>query len=164
MEEKRYVMSWNNGRCYKAYKYNIIDDPSDYVEDQWDYKIDTHKCKVDKNHDYKKDKFYHEDHKCRSREIEIERYKDDVCFNHEDDKGDHQFYNNCKNCICDQLRKLEPGTLVDIFLSSGVSFCAITFISLDPKNCCAHFLETDETYKSLIVDCQKIDAIRRNLC
>ncbi len=54
MEEKRYVMSWNNGRCYKAYKYNIIDDPSDYVEDQWDYKIDIHKCKVDKNHDYKK--------------------------------------------------------------------------------------------------------------
>ncbi|EON72183.1 hypothetical protein H131_12893 [Lysinibacillus sphaericus OT4b.31] len=163
MEDKRYVMNCNYDKGHKAYKYSIIDNHSDYEDDQWDYKIDIHKYKVDKCRCRKDDKHYHED-KCRCHKEDKCRYEDDKHFSHKDDKGDHRYDNHCKNCVCNQLRKLEPGTLVDVFLSSGVSFCALTFISLDPRNCCAHFLELGETHKPLTIDCQKIDAIRRNHC
>lgn len=73
--------------------------------------------------------------------------------------------NNCDGCICNQLRKLEAGTLVDIFLSSGVSFVGVYFISLDECNCCANFLEIAAGFNTpLIIDCRKIDAIRKSAC
>ncbi|UZM98376.1 hypothetical protein OL548_27380 [Lysinibacillus sp. MHQ-1] len=69
---------------------------------------------------------------------------------------------NCRGCICQQLRKLELATTLDIFLSGGISFLGVTFISFDPRNCCAYFLEPGAAAASpLIVDCNKIVAIRR---
>lgn len=67
---------------------------------------------------------------------------------------------NCKGCICQQLRKLEAPVTLDIFLSGGISFLGLTFISFDPRNCCAVFLEPGTT-STLTIDCNKIDAIRR---
>lgn len=69
--------------------------------------------------------------------------------------------NNCNGCICEQLRKLQVQTEVDVFLSSGVVLEDVLFISLNQKNCCAFFTDpTTEPGSTLIVDCQRIDAIR----
>ncbi|WP_341299773.1 hypothetical protein MHB44_14680 [Lysinibacillus sp. FSL H8-0500] len=69
---------------------------------------------------------------------------------------------NCRGCACHQLRKLELATTVDIFLEGGVSFLGLTFISFDPRTCCAYFLEAGAAATSpLIVDCNKIVALRR---
>lgn len=67
----------------------------------------------------------------------------------------------CKGCICDQLRKLERNTEVDVFLSGGKVLEDVTFIRFDRNNCCAFFNDEEtEPGSTLIVDCQKIDAIR----
>lgn len=73
---------------------------------------------------------------------------------------------HCNGCICDQLRKLQPQTEVDVFLSSGVVLEDVLFITLNQKNCCAFFTVPEdaspnqEPGSTLIVDCQRIDAIR----
>lgn len=55
------------------------------------------------------------------------------------------------------------GTLVDVVLAGGFSLADVFFISLDPKTCCATFLEvTDEAASPIIVDCQQIIVIRRS--
>ena len=71
----------------------------------------------------------------------------------------HKPMNNCRSCICEQLRCLEIGTVVDVFLSGGLSFLGLTFVSFNARNCCAYFLEAGST-TPLIIDCKKIDAIR----
>ena len=69
--------------------------------------------------------------------------------------------NHCKGCICDQLRRLQTQTEVDVFLSGGQVLEDVVFITLDQKNCCAFFNDPEtEPGSTLIVDCQKIDAIR----
>ena len=69
--------------------------------------------------------------------------------------------NKCNGCICDQLRKLPTHTEVDVFLSSGQILEDVIFINLDQKSCCAFFTDpTTEPGSTLIVDCQRIDAIR----
>lgn len=69
--------------------------------------------------------------------------------------------NNCKGCICDQLRKLRTQTEVDVFLSGGRVLEDVVFITLNQKNCCAFFSDpTTEPGSTLIVDCQSIQAIR----
>ena len=67
---------------------------------------------------------------------------------------------NCRGCICQQLRRLEAPVTLDIFLNGGQSFLGVTFISFDPQNCCAVFLEPGTT-GTLTIDCNQIDAIRR---
>ncbi|UDK97614.1 hypothetical protein EYB33_15430 [Lysinibacillus sphaericus] len=71
----------------------------------------------------------------------------------------HKAVNNCRSCICEQLRKLEVGAVVDVFLAGGLSFLGLTFVSFNCRNCCAYFLEAGST-SPLIIDCKKIDAIR----
>ena len=67
----------------------------------------------------------------------------------------------CKGCICDQLRELRKGTEVDVFLSGGQILEDVVFKKFDRNNCCAFFNDpTTEPGSTLIVDCQKVDAIR----
>lgn len=69
--------------------------------------------------------------------------------------------NRCKSCICDVLRELRKGTEVDVFLSGGQILEDVVFKRFDNNNCCAVFNDsTTERGSTLIVDCQKIDAIR----
>lgn len=69
--------------------------------------------------------------------------------------------NRCDGCICNLLRRLERGTEVDVFLSGGKILEDVIFIRFDRNNCCAFFEDTEkEPGSTLIVDCEKIDAIR----
>ncbi|SDN64498.1 hypothetical protein SAMN05518871_106222 [Psychrobacillus sp. OK028] len=69
--------------------------------------------------------------------------------------------NSCKGCICDQLRRLQVQTEVDVFLSGGNVLEDVVFINLDQNNCCAFFNDpTTEPGSTLIIDCQFIQAIR----
>ncbi|MFS0781989.1 hydrolase [Bacillus sp. 1P06AnD] len=80
------------------------------------------------------------------------------CGGHNHQEKDHS---NCKGCICNTLRKLRTQTEVDVFLSSGNVLEDVIFITLNQKNCCAYFNDpTTEPGSTLIVDCQKIEAIR----
>lgn len=83
--------------------------------------------------------------------------EEEECHYEMDYSKDHK----CKGCICHLLRCLSPGTLVDVILAGSGSFAGIFFISLDPKTCCATFLEVDAAATPLIIDCQQIIAIRR---
>ncbi|QUG43896.1 hydrolase [Psychrobacillus sp. INOP01] len=63
--------------------------------------------------------------------------------------------------MCDQLRRLQTQTEVDVFLSGGQVLEDVVFIILDQSNCCAFFNDpTTEPGSTLIVDCQFIQAIR----
>ncbi|MEK4029396.1 hydrolase [Pseudobacillus sp. FSL P4-0506] len=76
---------------------------------------------------------------------------------HENKDHEHE----CNGCICDQLRKLQTQTEVDVFLSSGQVLEDVVFINFDRDNCCAFFSDPEtEPGSTLIVDCQRIDAIR----
>lgn len=67
----------------------------------------------------------------------------------------------CIGCVCDQLRRLQTQTEVDVFLSGGQVLEDVVFINLDQNNCCAFFNDpTTEPGSTLIVDCQFIQAIR----
>ncbi|KAA0965801.1 hydrolase [Sporosarcina sp. ANT_H38] len=67
---------------------------------------------------------------------------------------------NCKGCICEQLKKLQMGTQLNLYLSSGQVFENVYFNTLNQKNCCALFSDPSEaTAPTLIVDCESIQAI-----
>ena len=69
--------------------------------------------------------------------------------------------NNCKGCVCNQLRRLQTQTEVDVFLVGGQVLEDVVFINLDQRNCCAFFNDPEtEPGSTLIVDCQFIQAIR----
>lgn len=101
--------------------------------------------------------------KCCQRKVEkCHCQKEEKCHCKKEEKCTPRMSSNCRGCICHQLRKLELATTLDIFLSGGISFLGVTFISFDPRNCCAYFLEPGAAAASpLIVDCNKIVAIRR---
>ncbi|WP_107924569.1 hypothetical protein [Lysinibacillus parviboronicapiens] len=136
MEDRRYGthMNWDRCKCQKM----------------------SSCCKKEEKCHCKKEEKCHckKEEKCHCK-------KEEKCHSHKEDKCANRFANNCRSCICDQLRKLEAGTLVDIFLSGGGSFLGLTFISFSPQNCCAYFLEAGTTTSPLIIDCKKIDALRR---
>lgn len=68
---------------------------------------------------------------------------------------------HCKGCICNRLRRLDRGTEVDVFLSGGQVLEDVVFLRFDRDNCCAFFADPEtEPGSTLIVDCQRIDAIR----
>ena len=95
----------------------------------------------------------------------MEHKKKDENHEHCNECNDHKSNSNehkCNGCICDQLRKLQTQTEVDVFLSSGKVLEDVLFINLDQKNCCAFFFDPNppEAGSTLIVDCQRIDAIR----
>jgi len=80
-----------------------------------------------------------------------------------DSCGKHgkQSSNRCKGCVCNQLRRLQTQTEVDLFLLGGQVIEDVVFITFDPKDCCAFFNDpTTEPGSTIIVDCQDIQAIR----
>lgn len=81
--------------------------------------------------------------------------------NNNNNKQNNQCSDNCKGCICNQLRRLQTQTEVDVFLLGGQVLEDVVFINLDQSNCCAFFNDpTTEPGSTLIIDCQKIQAIR----
>jgi hypothetical protein len=84
-----------------------------------------------------------------------------TCDKCEQKKQPEKVVNTCKGCICDQLRRLQTQTEVDVFLSGGQVLEDVVFITLNQKNCCAFFNDPEtEPGSTLIVDCQNIQAIR----
>jgi hypothetical protein len=68
--------------------------------------------------------------------------------------------NRCDGCICDQLRNLPTGTVVAVFLFGSATPIALVFINLDNDNCCAFFTQPGVAGSTVIIDCEKIQAIR----
>ncbi|MGE6513550.1 hypothetical protein [Lysinibacillus sphaericus] len=188
MQDNRFVkhMNWNYNnlnkgdkcshyKCYCEYEKKCYCkfDKCEHKHDKCKHKCDKCEHKHDKcwhDHDkceHKHDKCWHDHDKCE--------HKHDKCWHdhdkcdckkkeHKKDKCDDKFDHNCKGCICNLLKRFEPGTLVDVLLSGGGSFLGVIFVSLDPKNCCAYFLEVGAAAAAtpIVIDCQKIDAIRKN--
>lgn len=69
---------------------------------------------------------------------------------------------HCENCVCHHLEYFEPGTLVDVFLSDGTRFLRIYFLYFDSQNCCGNFLQIEGNRLPVIIDCRKIEAIRKS--
>jgi len=113
-----------------------------------------HKEKCHKHDDCK-----HKHHHCSCKEEKHCWKEEKHCWKEDRDecKEDH----HCKGCICHLLKCFEIGTTVDVYLSSGGSFLRAVFIKLDRRNCCAYFVEAGAAAEPIIIDCQKIDAIRR---
>jgi hypothetical protein len=78
---------------------------------------------------------------------------------HNNSCGSQDTQSQCTGCACDVLRKLSPGSFVNIILKGGDDFLEgeLTFACFDPKTCCATFIL--DGYP-LIVDCEKIAAIQ----
>lgn len=72
------------------------------------------------------------------------------------DNCGHSRKSKCEGCVCDQLKKLINGDMVDIIIR-GEDYTDLKFILLDEKTCCATFLDSSYPF---IIDCKKIDAIR----
>ncbi|SNT45275.1 hypothetical protein SAMN05444672_12549 [Bacillus sp. OK838] len=67
----------------------------------------------------------------------------------------------CNGCICNTLRRLSPGTEVDVFLSGGTVLEDVIFLAFDKNTCCARFRDEEgEPGTILIVDCRDIQALR----
>ena len=131
MEYQKYSRPMDCGKCHKS---------NNCGHEDKDKKV----CK-------KVELCWHEEDKCGHKEDKC-RHEDKKCRCHKEDD------NNCKSCICDQLKKLEPAALLDLFFAGRV--LRVNFVSLDSKNCCAYFLEAGVP-SPLIIDCNKIDAIRK---
>ncbi|WP_235616406.1 hypothetical protein [Lysinibacillus parviboronicapiens] len=130
-------------KCHHRKHEKVFIDVDVEVEVDVDVEVKKRCKKKDKDYGHKDD-YYYEDEKCSYKEEKSDKHR-------------------CKGCACNFLKGLEPGTLVDVFLSGGGSFLSLTFINLDPKSCCAYFLELDAAAAAtpVVIDCQKIDAIRR---
>ncbi|WP_107951687.1 hypothetical protein [Lysinibacillus parviboronicapiens] len=142
-------------KCHHRKHEKVFIDVDVEVEVDVDVEVKKRCKKKEKDYGHKDDYYYEED-----------SYYEDEKYSYKEEKSDKH---RCKGCACDFLKRLEPGTLVDVFLSGGGSFLNLTFINLDPKSCCAYFLDLDCTGGSaaaaaatpVVIDCQKIDAIRR---
>ncbi|MGE7944513.1 hypothetical protein ACQKNB_20855 [Lysinibacillus xylanilyticus] len=104
--------------------------------------------------DYDKIKYYN--HK----DVKQKRKDHDKKYSQELEKQKMKNDNHCKGCICNHLKRLEPGTLVDVFLSNGSSFINLFFLHFDNQSCSVYFLEIGATAMRLMIDCEKIEAIR----
>ncbi|MBI0580505.1 hydrolase [Neobacillus cucumis] len=66
----------------------------------------------------------------------------------------------CKGCVCRQLRKLQSGTEVDLFLKGGTVIEDTKFVSFNKKTCCAFFCDSEEEPGVIVVDCREIAGFR----
>ncbi|WP_438824844.1 hydrolase [Bacillus sp. JJ722] len=67
----------------------------------------------------------------------------------------------CKGCVCDTLRSVQTGTELDVFLIGGQILEDVRFVNFNQKTCCAFFNDpTTEPGSTLVVDCEKVSAIR----
>ncbi|WP_172954374.1 hydrolase [Solibacillus sp. R5-41] len=70
-------------------------------------------------------------------------------------------YESCQGCVCNQLRRLQPQTEVDLYLVGGQIIENVIFINISSKDCCAFFVDpSTDPDSTIIVDCQYIQAIR----
>ncbi|MFJ5765530.1 hypothetical protein ACIP9C_09200 [Lysinibacillus sp. NPDC093210] len=131
--------------CHKHDEWKHKQHHCDCKEDKHCWKEEKHCCKEDK-HCWKEEK-----HCCK---------EDKHCWKEDRDecKDDHH---HCKGCICHLLKRFELGTTVDVYLSGGGSFLGVVFLKLDNRNCCAYFVENGAASEPIIIDCERIDAIRR---
>ncbi|WP_349410302.1 hydrolase [Pseudalkalibacillus sp. SCS-8] len=74
----------------------------------------------------------------------------------------------CEGCLCDELKRLQPGTEIEEILVNGEEIEDLVFLCFDPETCCARFVQEDNNGNSelereesniVLVDCRKIDAI-----
>ncbi|MGN4127982.1 hypothetical protein ACMGD3_23710 [Lysinibacillus sphaericus] len=168
MEDNRYMkhMNWDFNTFNKFDKCHCESKKYYYEYHKCDCKHD--KCEHERKHDNcecKKDKWEHERKhdkcECKKDKCEHERKHDKCECKHNEKHKDH----DCKGCVCNLLKRFEPGTLVDVLLAGGGSFLYVYFLALDPKNCCAYFLEVGDAAAAtpIVIDCQKIAAIiKRN--
>ncbi|MET4563439.1 hypothetical protein ABIA69_004636 [Lysinibacillus parviboronicapiens] len=179
MQDNRYYkyMNWdynnlNKGDKCNHYKCCCEFEKCEHKQEKCKHKHDKCECKHDKcwhKHDEcerKHDNSWHKDDECERKhdKCDCKKKQEDDKHKCKKEKCDDKFEHKCKGCICDLLRCLEPGTLVDVLLSGGGSFLGVLFIRLDPKTCCAYFLEVGDAAAAtpVVIDCQKIDGIRRN--
>jgi len=84
--------------------------------------------------------------------------------NHRKDCHKCRENDHCNGCACDQLRRLQVQTEVDLFLKGGTTIEDVLFIFFDRKDCCAYFFDlgedSGEAPSTIIVDCRDIQAIR----
>ncbi|WP_349409274.1 CGEA protein [Pseudalkalibacillus sp. SCS-8] len=69
----------------------------------------------------------------------------------------------CRGCICEQLKKLDPGTQVEITGKSG-NILDGKFIELDKKTCCVKLLASEvvspfEPEMFVIISCEDIESL-----
>lgn len=163
MQDSRFsqYMNWNHKKekCCEQYVKCYC-----HLEKKCEHKQEGCKCK----HKHEHCQWEHKDDrcKCKHKDDHCKWEKEDSCSCKKEEEEchyemDYSKDHKCKGCICHLLRCLSPGTLVDVILAGGGSFAGIFFISLDPKTCCATFLEVDAAATPLIIDCQQIIAIRR---
>ncbi len=165
MQDSRFsqYMNWNHKKekCCEQYVKCYC-----HLEKKCEHKQEGCKCKHKHEHEHCQWEHKHEQCKCKHKDDHCKWEKEDSCSCKKEEEEchyemDYSKDHKCKGCICHLLRCLSPGTLVDVILAGGGSFAGIFFISLDPKTCCATFLEVDAAATPLIIDCQQIIAIRR---
>lgn len=165
MQDSRFsqYMNWNHKKekCCEQYVKCYC-----HLEKKCEHKQEGCKCKHKHEHEHCQWEHKHEQCKCKHKDDHCKWEKEDSCSCKKEEEECHYEMeyskdHKCKGCICHLLRCLSPGTLVDVILAGGGSFAGIFFISLDPKTCCATFLEVDAAATPLIIDCQQIIAIRR---
>lgn len=163
MQDSRFsqYMNWNHKKekCCEQYVKCYC-----HLEKKCEHKQEGCKCKH--KHEHCQWEHKHDRCKCKHKDDHCKWEKEDSCSCKKEEEEchyemDYSKDHKCKGCICHLLRCLSPGTLVDVILAGGGSFAGIFFISLDPKTCCATFLEVDAAATPLIIDCQQIIAIRR---
>ena len=97
----------------------------------------------------------HEKHHKHGKNKKHDKHQSKSCMD------DRNKSNRCNGCACDQLRRLQTGTEVDVFLSGGTVLEDVVFVTFDNNNCCAFFNDNEtEPGSVLIVDCQFIQTIR----
>lgn len=167
MQDSRFsqYMNWNHKKekCCEQYVKCYC-----HLEKKCEHKQEGCKCKHKHEHEHEHCQWEHKHDrcKCKHKDDHCKWEKEDSCSCKKEEEEchyemDYSKDHKCKGCICHLLRCLSPGTLVDVILAGGGSFAGIFFISLDPKTCCATFLEVDAAATPLIIDCQQIIAIRR---
>jgi hypothetical protein len=173
MEDNRYFkhMNWDYSKfekkcCCGKHNQEHKEKSCCHKYDEWkhkqhhcDRKEEKHCWKEEKD-ECKKEKHCWKEEKHCWKEEKDECKKEKHCRKEEKDecKDDHH---HCKGCICHLLKRFELGTTVDVYLSGGGSFLGVVFLKLDNRNCCAYFVENDAASEPIIIDCEKIDAIRR---
>lgn len=84
----------------------------------------------------------------------------DKCEQKKRDEKHKEVVNHCQGCICDQLRHLQTGTTVNVYLEGFNQLGTLVFLSLNEGTCCALFSDPAAAGAVVIVDCQSIQAIR----
>lgn len=148
MEDKRYLerINWNFDnyhkfdKCYCQSKTYYCNHDKGSTEDNEFDEADTYNIKYYNSKDVK------------------QKQKNDNRNKH---SGQEINTHNCKDCACHLLQCLDTGTLVDVFLAKGGNFLNVFFLYFDKPTSCAYFLQIGAAAMPIIIDCERIEAIRK---